>query len=287
MTLATAWGATLLASLLPDIAAQAFVPRLSRAWIGVGKVVLLSTGFVLITWVRPLQPISGYVLALAASALGDLGVAAITESAWWNSRQAAASEGDRLVAQALIHLIPTALMTLTVVGSLSRDQVFLAGVRTADIKLPLLPPLPWAVVASALAVLLAAPLLPDAIAAVRLASARHTLSVLPRALGFAAVNAGQEELRFRAILLARAAPTLGLAQALALTTLFFGLAHWFGRPSGPRGVVLAAVAGWVLGEVMLATGSFLPAWAMHGFLDVLIFVAVALRAASRVRQAAT
>jgi membrane protease YdiL (CAAX protease family) len=278
LTQATAWGPTLIASLLPEIAAQGLASAPSRTWIGLGKLAALATVGAFSMSVESLHPLSGYLMALTASALGDLVVAVIGATSSWSSRQGVASEEDRLFAQALLHLIPSALMALTVIGSLSREDLFLTGIRSPDAKLPLLPALPWAVVVPALALLLAAPLLPGAVAAIRSTSSLKTLNVLPRALAFAAVNAGQEELRFRAILLAQVVPALGPAQALALTSVFFGLAHWFGRPSGPTGAVVAAIAGWILGETMLGTGSFLPAWAMHGLLDALLFIAVALRA---------
>ncbi len=91
------------------------------------------------------------------------------------------------------------------------------------------------------------------------------------ALVFAAVNAAQEEFRFRAALLARLLPVVGTTHALPVTSLLFGLEHWFGHPSGPSGVLLAGLAGYMWGKSMVETGGSAWAWLIHGFQDVVIF----------------
>jgi membrane protease YdiL (CAAX protease family) len=147
-----------------------------------------------------------------------------------------------------------------------------------EVRLPVLPPLSWSVLAPVFALVLAGPLLPDALAAMRSACASRSVDALAGGAAFGAINAAQEEFRFRAVLLANAIPSVGAGQGLAMSTLFFALGHFFGRPSGPTGVILAGIAGWVLGETMLGTGSFLPPWLMHVLLDVLVFATAALRA---------
>lgn len=61
---------------------------------------------------------------------------------------------------------------------------------------------------------------------------------VPFIFAFAAVNAFSEELHFRAVLLTRLISPLGKGKALWLTSILFGLAHWFGHPSRPTGVIL-------------------------------------------------
>jgi membrane protease YdiL (CAAX protease family) len=273
-----AWVATLVASILPDIVARSVAPRPPLAWLGAGRVVLLAslTGLAMAT--GGLRPISGYVLALAASAVGDFALTFIQGTDRWRSWAAAASESEQLTAQALLHLIPALCMVLTVVGRLDWEQLFMTRpLVDAQARLPLLPPVSWSALAPLLTLLIAGPLLPDALSVMRGAAIRQIFNVLPRALAFGLVNAAQEEFRFRAVLLARALPSLGSGQGLAMTAVFFGLGHYFGHPSGPSGAVLAGVAGWLLGETMLGTGSFLPPWLMHVALDILIFATVAVR----------
>jgi membrane protease YdiL (CAAX protease family) len=114
---------------------------------------------------------------------------------------------------------------------------------------------------------------------VQLALTTHTHShplvrfgeLIPLALAFAAVNAAQEELRFRAVPLALAGPVVGGEQAIWMTATAFGLAHWFGHPNGPSGVALTFVAGLVLAKAMLEMRGLFWPWAMHAVQDVVIF----------------
>ena len=106
----------------------------------------------------------------------------------------------------------------------------------------------------------------------------RALTALPEALAFAAFNAAQEEFRFRAVFLARLVPLLGAGRATLMTSVMFGIGHWFGHPSGPSGVVLAFVAGWVLARSMVKTRGSLWAWAVHAAEDFLIYGALVMAA---------
>jgi membrane protease YdiL (CAAX protease family) len=271
-----AWVATLIASLLPDILARSFLPRIALAGIGIGRLGVLLGLSGLATVSEELQPVSGYVLALAASAFGDLLVTLIQRAKRWQSWEATAAETEQLSAEALLHLIPAACMALTVVGRLSPQQLFLQSPSMAEVRLPMLSPLSWWVIAPILALVLAGPFLPGALAAMRAGSVSRTVRALVGGAPFGVINAAQEEFRFRAVLLATAVPSLGAGQGLAMSSVFFGLGHYFGHPSGRTGIVLAGIAGWVLGETMLSTGSFLPPWLIHVLLDVLIFATAAV-----------
>jgi membrane protease YdiL (CAAX protease family) len=100
--------------------------------------------------------------------------------------------------------------------------------------------------------------------------------LLPLAIAFAAVNAAQEELRFRAVPLALALPVLGAERGIWLTATAFGLAHWYGHPHGPSGVALTFFAGLILAKAMVETRGFLWPWAIHAAQDVVIFVFLVL-----------
>ena len=79
-----------------------------------------------------------------------------------------------------------------------------------------------------------------------------------------------EELLFRAFLQSLLADWLGVATGLVLASLLFGAAHWITTGYA----VLAAVAGFYLGAVWLATGeNTLVVIIAHGFYD---FVALVL-----------
>ncbi|MBG0770496.1 MAG: CPBP family intramembrane metalloprotease, partial [Anaerolineaceae bacterium] len=63
-----------------------------------------------------------------------------------------------------------------------------------------------------------------------------------------------------------------LIQGLAALT--FGLIHYYGKPSGIPGVLLAAFIGWFLSKSMIETQGFFWAWFIHFLQDVVIFFAV-------------
>jgi len=102
------------------------------------------------------------------------------------------------------------------------------------------------------------------------------LPLLPAVLLLAAMNAFNEELTYRASLLAGLEHIIGPQQALWLTAVFFGLGHYFGVPYGVIGVLLASFLGWMMGKAMLETRGFFWAWLIHFLQDVLIFSFMAI-----------
>jgi hypothetical protein len=95
--------------------------------------------------------------------------------------------------------------------------------------------------------------------------------MLPAILLLAAMNAFNEEMTYRASLIAVLEPAIGSQQALWNTALFFGLGHYFGVPYGVIGVAMSTFLGWMLGKAMIETRGFFWAWFIHFIQDVLIF----------------
>ncbi len=81
------------------------------------------------------------------------------------------------------------------------------------------------------------------------------LPVIPAVLVFAALNAFTEEMTYRAPLIATAEPVVGGGQALWLSAVYFGVAHYFGVPGGLIGAALSVFMGWILGKAMQETGA--------------------------------
>jgi membrane protease YdiL (CAAX protease family) len=94
----------------------------------------------------------------------------------------------------------------------------------------------------------------------------------------AAVNTFCEEFLFRNSLIAPLVPAIGRPQAVWLTSLRFGIGHFYGNPSGLIGVVGATLFGFVLGRSMIETGGSGWAWMIHFAEDVVIFALIALTA---------
>jgi membrane protease YdiL (CAAX protease family) len=92
----------------------------------------------------------------------------------------------------------------------------------------------------------------------------------------AAVNTFCEEFLFRNSLIAPLVPAIGRPQALWLTSLRFGIGHFYGNPSGLIGVIGATFFGLVLGRSMIETGGSGWAWMIHFAEDIVIFALIAL-----------
>lgn len=105
------------------------------------------------------------------------------------------------------------------------------------------------------------------------------MSWLPAALLFAAVNPGQEEIRFRVVPLATLAPAVGDESAIWMTSAIFGLAHWSeATPSGPIGFIFHGLVGALLAKSILETRGIAWAWIIHAAGNFVLFIALVLDA---------
>ena len=109
-------------------------------------------------------------------------------------------------------------------------------------------------------------------------SLQQALPLIPVALFIAAINAFNEEFTLRAAPLSELWQVMGKGHALAITSLFFGIGHFYGVPSGLLGILLATFLGWFLGKSMLETKGFSWAWLIHFLPDVFIFSFFAIMA---------
>jgi CAAX protease family protein len=96
------------------------------------------------------------------------------------------------------------------------------------------------------------------------------LGVLPFAVLIAGLNAFNEEFTLRAAPMTTLR-SFGDDDALALTTVFFALGHYYGVPYGLIGVLLSGFLGWFIGKGILETRGFLLAWFTHLVPDIVIF----------------
>jgi membrane protease YdiL (CAAX protease family) len=97
------------------------------------------------------------------------------------------------------------------------------------------------------------------------------------AILLAGLNAFAEETYYRAAMLSMLTGAVGRTQALLLSCVFFGLAHWlYGSPPGLVGFALTAFLAFLLGKSMLETRGMFWAWIMHFVPDVFIFFSYAM-----------
>ncbi len=106
---------------------------------------------------------------------------------------------------------------------------------------------------------------------------KKLLPLLPVVLAYAAVNAFNEELYFRATLLSTLPQVIGKNHALLISATFFGLAHYlYGSPPGIVGFLMTGFLAFLLGKAMLETKGFFWAWFIHFLPDVVIFTSYAI-----------
>lgn len=283
-----AWGAILIGSMVPAIILRTFVPALPGesvlpSWMAWTQVVVLTLFWVL-TWVwTAVKPLRGLALALLAFYVGAFFLSPlISESAIWSNWVQQAPWGAALVASIFrVHLIPVALMALTLIGSgLGRRELFLSrGNPSAPAQpsrlLNIKEPKPWTSVIRQFMLVYFIIL----VAVVWLTSQpevskfSQALIYLPAIILAAAVNALAEEFQFHSMLLARLEPVVKPGQAILMTAVLFTSLHYFtGSPSGPLGAVAVLFLGWVAAKSMLETRGLVWAFILHFLADFVIYV---------------
>ena len=273
------WSAMLLASDAPTILLRETAGT-KPSWLPWAQAAALAALFLWTLFSRTLAAARGLVLAFLAFHVGwSLLMPMVHASEPWTRWRSHAAPGPRLIVTALIPSIPVTLMALTLIGSgLRRTDVFLAwgdwGAPTGLEKpLGTRRPVTWRHVAVpyALAVVVWLGVYSWVTLPPEAANTGLLLDTLPAILLAAAVNAATEEFQFRAVVLAHATPALGAGHALWLSAVFFGLAHWYGTPTGPMGVLTTLVGGWIVGKSMLDTRGAGWAWVMHWISDIIIY----------------
>lgn len=238
----------------------------------------------LMTWILPsITPLRGFVWSLLLIQMGYLVAFTVGGSSAWSSLTHGLSPGKAFIATEMLKTIPTLTLALSLVGGgLDLREAF---VTPGDLNATAEPTfltgaMPWSRLGPILLVVFAAPLALYVMAArgsqIRLATAAAGMA--PWIVLGSAVNAFNEELIFRAILLARLTPVIGAGQSLWLTTARFGIGHWFGNPGGAAGVGMSGIAGWFWGKSILETRGLFWAWLIHAAQDVIIYSLIAMRA---------
>jgi membrane protease YdiL (CAAX protease family) len=274
-----AWGATILISTLPDIALDKFAGGIP-AWLTFAKMgLLLLLGLAAFIW-KPLRPLRHYFIVMFAF-FGLFELLPLVNFTWpalqglfghnvFDVRMQAEQTGKLAVSIAMIAI-------LLVLGYKRRDFFLARG----DLRAPIEPvrllgfpkPEPWPFfgllwafnIAAALAVVQYLGLRPSG------AMMLKVVPILPSILFYAALNAFNEEMTFRAPVLATLESVGGSKQALWMSAYFFGIAHYFGTPGGILGGILSIFMGWILGKGMVETRGLFWSWWIHFLSDVAIF----------------
>ncbi|MBN2007588.1 MAG: CPBP family intramembrane metalloprotease [Anaerolineae bacterium] len=281
-----AWGLMLLASDFPNILWYEFTGSIPGwlPWAKVGAAVVGLGMCWLWRSLRASRPYAGVFLAFSLSLVASNWVDA---QPWWQSRFAGAQVSfTMLYLGGFIRDLGVAAVVIVVLWFIYRKRsafFFVKGRLDASIA-----PVRWlgigageswrvfgwiftagAVLGVAIPTFLGMRLAPGTLL--------RALPLLPSVLLFSAINAFTEETYFRAGFLSTLHTVVGKNHALLITSLFFGLSHYFyGSPPGVFGVLLTSFLAWLLGKAMLETQGFAWPWFMHFVPDVVVFVSYAL-----------
>ncbi len=279
-----AWALVLAVSALVDIVFVELTGAVP-AWLALARIVALAILATTASFWRPARALRDPVaLFLALFALNEartridftmLPLQALFGGTAFDARMQAEQIGKLVVSACMIGL-------LLLLGY-RRNAFFLTrGRLTAPIQ-----PVPWLgfpkpvawpsfglqwgfYIAATLAVLMFLGAQPDA------AQFGRLLPAVPSILFYAALNAFNEEMTYRAPFLASLERGFGSRQALWMTAYFFGIAHYFGTPGGLLGGIASIFMGWILGKGMVETRGVFWTWWIHFLSDVAIFTFLAL-----------
>lgn len=108
---------------------------------------------------------------------------------------------------------------------------------------------------------------------------QRLLPVAPLVLASAVFNAFGEEVIFRSGPLGLLHRVVGPSQAILMTSMWFGLSHYYGgTPEGPVGALQAGALALLLGKAMVATKGLGWPWIIHVAMDVVVFASIAVAA---------
>lgn len=278
-----AWLGVLAASDLVPIVWRAGFHGSDSAWINVMQLALV---LILLARARSnagLRPLTILFSMLAAEMAGFLVLRLAEDATGFTAWTAVAPGYQWIPAQSALNLVPTvAMVAVALAAGLKRGDLFLTpGNLSARSRIPGTRRFTrWDKLALPLLAILTVPLVIQLALASPPNAGRlmEALALLPLGIGFAALNSFQEEVRFRAVPIAALEGPLGGEAAIWITAAAFGLAHWYGHPSGPTGVIMAFLAGLFLAKAYVETRGIFWSWTLHAVFDLVIFLFLVIQA---------
>jgi membrane protease YdiL (CAAX protease family) len=280
-----AWAAVF-ACTLPEIIWQESGHSAS-GWFTAGESLLVVAMALAAIWVKSLRGVVRFLVAVAllnmawgciSPALAGLpAVREVTDHSSW---------GARLFLNRTFTLTGVILVCFTLIGSgITRRDLFLCVGNPAAPAQPipflgLRKPVPWTWLGPAFILVFALVLAPYLYLTVHpnFNISGRILRTLPWSVAVALLNAASEEFQFRSVLLAHLRKVFPPGEMVLLTAVFFGLGHYYGQPSGPLGVVMAGLAGWIWARSMIDTRGGFWAFVIHVVQDIVIFTFLAVGA---------
>lgn len=276
-----AWLSVLIGSTLPELVLGFRHPANPMHWLWVCKAAFLIAVLVLTFLVRTFISLRALLIILLVLHVTTGAFGSIVSSAFWRQQVGGIkSQFIRAMIDVQFVRVGVTLIVLAVLFALFRVPsrfYFARGKMSAKASrvawLGISGSGSWNRVGSALTVILSLGTLTFLSIAMRpaLFALPNLISMLPVVLVFSITNAIGEEVTYRLALLAPTANLAAPGHAMMMSAAYFGLAHYYGIPSGFVGVVMAGFLGWLACRSVLDTKGVAWAFIMHLVQDIWIF----------------
>lgn len=274
-----AWAIVVLLT-VPEIILRAFIGA-DTSWMPAARIALLTASVALTfvsSVVRPLRRMLVVFLVIYAVEAGFFLTAIPGTPIYQDAIRDDANLaflGERLLRIGAVVVMIAVLLAM----GLRRHEFYLAvgDIRaTAEpMRIPKYPE-PWTKLGRNYAIISVGLLLLFLVPALQPSLADLSVGLVAFAAVCAALNAFAEEFLYRAALIPHVLPLFGKSATLLLLPAWFGLAHWFGIPSGLTGVILAAVGAWFFTRSMIETRGIAWAWFLHFLADFTVYLVLLL-----------
>lgn len=276
---------TLVASILPEIIFREVVGSVPDD-LAFAKLIILFLGYILFRYLKS-SAISRYILVLGVIILVDILSKFIVAADFWqeafNTQSFLGNFGGSILLK-VIGIIP--VIGVLILLFKSPREVYLAkgdlAVKADEIKWLRIKKdqISWGKLAliSAFCISFGTALL-TIFTVTGTALSLNTASLikyLPFVVILALLNSLCEGIVYRSAILGSLKNALPKDQVIFLAAMIFGIAHYYGAPSGIVGVVMSGLLGWYMCRSMYETKGFVSSWLIHFMQDVVIFSTILL-----------
>jgi membrane protease YdiL (CAAX protease family) len=277
---------TLAASLAPDVVVFETTGSLPIWWLP-AKVALLLAAALVLRLVARERALAAYGVVLAVVVAMQLVMVQAGSSAWWVARfpdGSFATAFGGTIALKLLTAVPIIAVLLLVRRS-GRDAFLTPGdlrARASAIDWLRIPAdtITWGRLAILSGLAIAAGTLMLTLLTVTGFAMPPNLDRLwpqmPLIVVLALANSFAEGVAYRNAVLGPLAGALPKGAVVLASAAFFGVAHYYGAPSGTVGVIMSSLLGWFLARSMIESRGFLAPWMIHFLQDVVIFSTILL-----------
>jgi membrane protease YdiL (CAAX protease family) len=277
---------TLVASLLADVVLIETVGSRPAWWLPGKAALLLALAAAALVVARD-RVIAAYGLVLAVLMAVQAFERQVSASAWWSDRfptDAFVTQFGGSILLKVIAVVPVAVVLLLVTRSPRAAYLTPGDLRVKAERIGWLGipgnTIAWGRLALISGLLIAfGTLLLTLLTVTGFAlpgNLDRLVPLLPLIVLLALGNSFAEGVVYRSAVLGPLTGELPKGAVVLASAAFFGMAHYYGAPSGPIGVVMSGVLGWYMARAMFETRGFLAPWIIHFLQDVVIFSAIVL-----------